>query len=746
MKTRYFLLALASALFLVAMAEQHREGWRSQDVMSATFKADRVAVDNVTQSAVASGHVHAVVGVVTIRGEMMERNEEGLAVFHNPTCVTTCSNDVGHTHWNVTGEVQYKKSDFVLVRNAWLRFYEVPVFYLPYLYYSLDTDCGFSWMPGYTGSWGAYLLTRYKYNLLGDSQHRENTWWLTGSTDFDIRYRQGLAVGENLDWNLGDFGKGAFNIYYAWDRNVSSYDSLGMTPEANWGTSIPENRYGFSFSHRWNPTERDSVFIRASRYSDSYFRSEFMRRSMFEIRNQWVDYRNSGATWEHVENAWAFGVEASGRLNDFYSATERLPEFYLDLNPTPIFDLPLNYESENRVGWLARRYAEYARGRRSIFGTNPGPWCDYEAFRLDTYHRVTAPFKLADDVLAIVPRIGYRGTLWSNGGLSDYQGKDATVEQGQMFRSIIEGGTTFSARGTAWIDDLWAHMVEPYFDVLAQEAYYDGRSTDSRPYVFDALDASMAWEDQFAGRGRNLPYSYYGVTPGLRNAWSKLDESGNLRQIVDFDVYAALSFGKTHFEGDRTYGDYDSHKLADPGKGNYGKRDTYVSPGFRLRWTPAEDIMLMTRAEYDSDYNTVALGDFSWMQKVSKQFSYSATYALRDTRYWDFSSSPYDAREMREDSFNWINLHTVRLGCEYQPVDWFAFGPYIRWDLRENELDCVGAWFDYLTDCLGFRFIVDYENECVRSDGYRYDEDWSFGFYIYLRAFGPSSGSVFMGR
>ena len=745
MMKRNVLVALLVAVAAGAPAAQHAEGWRPRRDGQVSFSADSVAVDNVTKAAVAAGHVRATAGAVTLRGERLERDADGLFSFHSPTCVTTCTNDVGRTHWNVTGEVRYRTDDCVLVRNAWLRFCEVPVFYLPFLYYPLDTACGFSWMPGYTGRWGAFLLTRYKYDLLGDPLHRDNTWWLKGSTDFDIRYKQGLAAGESLGWSLGDFGAGGVRFYYAWDRNVSDYESSGRTPDANWGTSIPDERYGLSLSHRWNPTERDSVFVRASRYSDSYFRSEYMRKSLFERRGQWLSYETSGVTWEHVEGAWALGAEATGRLNDFWEATERLPEFYLDVHPTPLFGSPVNYETENRWGWLDRRYAEYARGVDSVYGTNPGRWCDYASFRLDTYHRLTMPFRTAGDVLSVVPRIACRGTFWENSALSDYRGWSAAAERGQMFRSIAEGGVTFAARGTAWIDDAWAHMVEPYLDVLAQEAWHSGRDGDSRPYVFDAVDASRGWEDQFAGRGRNLPYSYYGITPGLRSAWSALEESGRLRQVVDLDVYAALSFGATDFSGERAYGDWDSHKLAEPGRKNYGKRDAYAAPGFRLRWTPDEDVQLVAQAEYDADMNRVALGDVSWRQKVSKDLSYTATYALRDARYWDFSSSPY-SREMREDVFNRVKIHTARVGFEYQPVDWFALGPYVRWDLDENQLDCTGGWFDFLTDCLSFRFIVEYENECLRSDGYRYGKDWSFGFYVYLRAFGPQSGSLFSSK
>ena len=78
-------------------------------------------------------------------------------------------------------------------------------------------------------------------------------------------------------------------------------------------------------------------------------------------------------------------------------------------------------------------------------------------------------------------------------------------------------------------------------------------------------------------------------------------------------------------------------------------------------------------------------------------------------------------------------------------LDWFAWGPYVRWDIRENELDRIGSWFDYLTDCLGFRFIVEYQNAYTRIDGYEHKDDWSFGFYIYLRAFGADSSSPLSG-
>ena len=737
----------ALTLFCVCLglslaAAQRPDGTTPPPAERVTFNADRVAYDNRTKAAVALGNVHAVSGPLTLRGEKLVRDDEGGIRFSNPTCVTTCTNAVGHTHWNVTGEVAYTPHDSVVVRDAWLRFYEIPVFYLPYLWYPLDTSCGFAWMPGYTGRWGAFLLTRTRYHLVGDEQHRDNTWWLTGETDADVRYRRGFALGERLKWNLGNFGSGDFRVYYAWDRSVTQDDERGTTHDANWGSTVPSERYGFSVAHDWDITERDRLFLRGTRYSDSHFRSDFMRKTFLEIRNQWVGYENSVVAWEHLEGPWSIGAEVSGRLNDFQEATERLPEVYLDVNPVRVFSLPLVYESENRLGYLQRHYAEYARGTASIFGTRPGLWCDYDAFRLDTYHRVSLPMRFFDDVLSVVPRVGYRGTFWSESGLSDYTGRNRAVECGELYRSIVEGGVTFAARGSAWISDTWLHTIEPYADVLAQEASFSGRRGDSRPFVFDALDASLSWEDQLLGRGRNLPYSYYGVTPGFRQTWSELDEKGRVVPVADLDAYAAFSFGKTSFDGDLSAGEWDAHKLAELGKKNYGKKSVYVSPGVRTRWRIDESATLNARVEYDADANAISFGDVAFSQTLSPTFQYSISYALRDARVWDFASSP-EAASWGEDFFNEIFIHTIRAGFTCSPVEWFAFSPYVRWDLDENELDSAGAWFDYLTDCLGFRLLVEYENGMTRIDGYDYDEDWNIGFYIYLRAFGADSGGLF---
>ena len=709
-----------------------------------TFSADRVAADNVTHALAASGHINAAISPLTLRGERMTRDADGTVLFHDPTCATTCSNEVGHTHWNVTGEVRYRAEDSVLLRNAWLRFYEIPVLWLPYMYYPLDSSCGFSWLPGYTHRWGGYLLTKCSYHLLGERKRTEGGWSLSGDTRFDLRYEQGVALGEDLDWRLGDFGSGWLKVYYAWDRS-DDYDANGLYNGRwnykNWGSSVPDERYAVELSHRWEPTERDTVRVKGSVFSDSYMREDFFRESFFGFKNQWLSHEGNEVSWEHLERAFTTGVGVSGPLNEFYGGECRLPEVFFDVAPLPVFGLPVNYETENRVGYLARKYARYGDGDYdNPFAYNPGQWARYEAFRFDTYHRLTAPFRAVDDLVAVAPRVGYHGTYWSESGEDNPTGWGSAVDAGALYRSILEGGVTFSGRGTAAVDETWRHMVEPYADVLAQEAWFCGDG--HRPYVFDGRDASVMWEDQFAGRARELPYSYYGVTPGLRNAWQRQLENRGLRTVFDLDVYAAFQFRRADWTSDPTL-DSDRHKLAEPGSPNYGKGECYVMPGARARWTPDDDVSLMADVQYDSDRERVAFADVLFSQKVCPTFKYHVAYSLRDFRWWDFSSSPYSPERMTSDGLNMIRFHYIHVGFEQQPVDWLAWSPFVRWDVKESELDTVGTWVDYLTDCLGFRLLLEYQNKFTRIDGRTHEEDFSVGFFIYLRAFGPESANVF---
>ncbi len=711
--------------------------------------ADYMAADRATSNFVATGHVHAVASPFALYSDKVEKSGDYYR-FAEDTMVTSCTNHVDCLHWSASGKATFYGEEgnrYAVVRNATLRLFDVPVMWFPFWYYPLDTDYGWRVMPGYTSKWGPYLLTKYVYNLAGSMA--TDSYGLGGATRFDVRSKNGVALGQSLNWNLGSYGRGKFKVYYAWDLDADRYERRWSDTRKynyqNWGSTVPDERYSLMLQHHWDMTERDIVRVDATYYSDSHFRSDFLQGGMFGHSNRFQGYSNNEIAWEHIETMFGMGLSVSGPLNDFYAGVARLPEFYLDIAPQPIFALPANYESSSRIGFLNRDYAKYGTHATNLpFRYSPGPWADYQTFRFDTYHRVTAPFKVAD-VLSIVPRIGVRGTYYDRTGAEDLDALTTGASragrgQDHVFRGIVEGGVTFAARGTADLDNGWNHLVEPYLDVLAQEANYSGLDEKSRPFIFDSHDASRDYLDQFAGRSRNLPYSWYGLTPGIRNAFRKETEEGRLRTVFDLDIYAAIQFNDTEW--------YDENLkwrrlVKNPEDPNYGKDSGQVMPGVRLRWFPEQHTALSLRAEYDTEYDEFAYADLSWNHLVSKNFKYHISFSHRNHRWWDYGTSAYDPTIMESDAFNHIHFSYLEADFEHELCDAWAWGPFVRWDCRENELDEIGAWIDYRLDCLGFRLTVSYENEYTRIDGSKYDDDWRVGFYIYLRALGASSGNPF---
>jgi len=705
--------------------------------------ADRVAADNVTGALAATGNVRAVASPLVLHSESVTRDAGGEFVFANPTTITTCTNEWDHLHWKATGEVAFKDGHHVLLRDVWVRMWDVPVLWLPWWYYPMDTDYGWRVMPGYTSRWGAYLLTKYVYGICGSM--REGAWGLAGDTRLDLRVKNGVALGQMLKWNLSDWGTGKFKVYYAWDQDADRYDRHWNDAKewnySHWGNEVPNERYGLSFEHRVELTERDTLWAKAAYYSDSHFHHDFLRKTMMNPANVFATHLANEGAWEHVESAFAVGASVSGPLNDFYPGVARLPEVYFDVSPVPVLSLPLDYESQTRAGYLDRDYAKYGNRRTpAAYRYSPGPWANFNAFRLDTYHRLSLPMKFAD-VLSVVPRFGLRGTFWSDSGSFAEPDRRAQATGDDVWRAIVEGGVTFAARGRADVGDGVTHVVEPYLDLLAQEAHISGLDRDGRLYAFDNVDSSQDWLDQFAGRSRNLPYSWYGVTPGVRNALRKTGENGQSRTLLDLDVYCAVQFNDTEWTSGGKY-----HRLVrdleDP---NYGGDAPMAVPGVRVRWMPGRDTVLSGRVEYDTENDELAYGGLRWSHRLSDDFSYYVSYWGRNHRRWDYSSTAFDRETMRRDELNWVDYQFLEVGFEHEICDAVAWSPYVRWDCREGEFDEVGAWVDFRTDCLGFRFSVSYENDFTRVDGSRYDSDWSFGFYVYLRALGPSSGNPFSG-
>lgn len=689
------------------------------------FSGGTLTANRKTGETVATGNIKATSGIYSFFTDKFTRSASGVYDLGENAMMTTCTNSIDDLHWKVTGHIVYDTDVSVTGSNLWLYFKDLPVFWLPWFYYPLNTNYGLRFLPGYSSRWGVFFLSGYVYDI--HEEFGNSPLGLGGSTYLNARSKNGIEIGQTIRWRLGETGKGKIKTFYAWDedydRYVRHWNNSRRFNYSNWGSEVERERYRIMLQHRSDFTERDALNVNAQFLSDSYYLFDFFRheerRESIPVNEIW---------YEHRENTWSAGTSVSGPVNDFYGGVARLPEAWLAIEPQPVYDLPVNYESQTRAGYLNRQYAKYGSSD-PMFRYNPyiganGRGADYQAFRADSAHRITAPF-MVKDVLSVVPRAGYRATWWSDSGDGESGWQSAADDA--MYRGIAEIGATFSARAHAWLNDSWQHVFEPYLDYSFQDAHFSSEGKN-RHYVFDNYDTSSDWLDQFGFEGRGLPYSWHGIRPGIRNYLRKRAENGTTREFLATDIYAAVPFldESYHKDGDPLPG-----YPKDAENGHYNRHDCVV-PGFALRFTPSNRFSFTSRTEYDIDNEKVAYASVGMEHHISHDFTWQMGYIGRDHRIWDYLPSNYDR-------WNYQYSNIIRIGFNHNVCDWFAWSPFLRWDARCNELDETGVWFDYLTDCLGFRLSVNYINSFRRIDGSKFDSSVDVVFAVYLRALGASS-------
>ncbi len=306
--------------------------------------------------------------------------------------------------------VRIYAKDRVIFSNVTLFVGRTPVFWFPYLYQSLDREVSFTITPGYSSVWGAYLLGQYTFPLT------ENT---SGKLRLDLYAERGLGVGFESTWPAG--GKSSGNRVLdtvtdsttgekrlearkgeSWGRFRSYYiddKEPNLNETANNREPIDTGRYRISLQDRTYLTDDIYSSIDINKLSDRRFLQDFAEGEFRQNPNP--DNMIALTKWSEDYTITLLGRK---QINDDQDGTERLPEGALDMARRPIFGKSgLYYEGETSAGFLKRNFAE-----DSLLP-------DYESFRADTFHQITYPTMLGG-WLSLVPRVGVRGTYYSDSG------------------------------------------------------------------------------------------------------------------------------------------------------------------------------------------------------------------------------------------------------------------------------------------------------------------------------------------
>jgi LPS-assembly protein len=279
--------------------------------------------------------------------------------------------------------VRVYQDDHVVFRDVTFYIKDVPVFWWPYLYQSLDDAFNFTVSPAYLSSWGPSVLTEVTFPITDD---------IKGRLRLDYRGRRGLAIGfeTDIDYGKGNSSNLKLKTYYIQDQN----------PEIN-QTSVPRkdigaSRYRVTLEDRTNFTADIYGIVNVTKLSDQYVMQDF-------YQNEFRINPNPDNVVALTKSDPVYTLTAITRFqaNNFFQDTERLPEVVLDVKRQPLFGTPIFYEGESGVADLHRNFAE------------DSGFEDYSTLRLDSFHQILFP-KTYFGWLSIVPRAGFRATYYGD--------------------------------------------------------------------------------------------------------------------------------------------------------------------------------------------------------------------------------------------------------------------------------------------------------------------------------------------
>jgi lipopolysaccharide assembly outer membrane protein LptD (OstA) len=273
------------------------------------------------------------------------------------------------------------ENDRVIFQNVTFYVRDVPIFWWPYMYQSLDDSFSYMISPAYLSSWGPSILGRVTMPLTDD---------IKAVFRLDYRYRRGVAFGFEPDIRFGEDKQSWARIrtYFLKDENPDINRTSLVRPD------ISEGRYRVSLQSRTKIAEDISAIVNLTKLSDEFVLQDFFQ-SEFQLNPQ---PDNIVAVTKTNPN---YTLTAIGRFqaNEFFEQTERLPEVVLDVKRLPIFGGPIFYEGETGLAELHRSFASGS--------TNE----DYSTLRLDSFHQFTYP-NTYFGWLSVVPRVGFRATYY----------------------------------------------------------------------------------------------------------------------------------------------------------------------------------------------------------------------------------------------------------------------------------------------------------------------------------------------
>jgi LPS-assembly protein len=301
--------------------------------------------------------------------------------------VTTC--DLDEPHYRITAkEIRVFPDDKVIAKNVVAYIGKVPVMWFPYYYHPIiQTRAKVQFIPGLNADWGYFLLSAWRFYIKGNSRV---------DVLVDYRTKKGFAAGVDLYYNASDFamqglGEGLFRAYFVEQNGFGTYEKSAFRDGE---TTEPELRKRFQWKHRIDFEPETVGMLEFNKLSDENFLKDY-------YYNEYEQNNRIPPNYVSVISSkpnYTFSIMANKRFNDFFTVTQRLPEFKLDVQDQRLWETPLYY----RTTWSATAFE-----RDYAFLSNPTEKTE----RFDTYHKFS--YVASVGPVNITPYGEFRGTLYS---------------------------------------------------------------------------------------------------------------------------------------------------------------------------------------------------------------------------------------------------------------------------------------------------------------------------------------------
>ncbi len=578
----------------------------------------------------------------------------------------------------VAGSFSVNVGDYAILKNAVVRVKDVPVFYLPFLYYPIQED----------GRSTGFLLPSYgRSTYQGQSVSNAFFWAISRSQDFTVMH----------DW-FTQTGQG-YGSEYRWVRSGASNGTLRayrLNQKAGTvnGVSVPEAR-----SFLMNGTVNQALPFRLTGRARIDYSSKLQLNQLYS-RDLFSATQGVSTVTGNVSGSWQF-------FNASLSAT-RSEQFYNDTQSLVSGNLPslTASVSSRRLGRLPVYFAMQSEASRVLYTNKDGDTeVDLGLSKIDLTPTLRAPITNWPFLNATL-NLSYRVTRYSD----SVDETDTSIRLDDPFlRRYAEmradfTGPIFSRVFTPnnFLADRLKHVIEPAFSVQRVTAY-DGETR------VPVLGSSY---DRVVGGTTRMTY---GLTNRVlvRKAPKTTAEgaapppsASAPRELLTASITQSYYTNQRASSFDPTYsGSY-------AGTGSVREPSNYSPVALTLRSQAAQHVAGTARFEYD--YPTKKLLTMSTGADYSTPAAAVAlTWSRSLSAFWQTNAINANTR---------LNLLQGRVTGSYA----------IAWDIERDTVIRQGIVASYNAQCCGF--VVEYQEYSFGAFGgasaYPKDRRFNFGFSL----------------